>query len=401
METITNSEDTITFKRSHFYSVLVVLAFAVGISDRVCRLGRTSPQTQVAANDQPVVQAPAVTQAPQFTRYDIPADGFPRHWTCRRAHCDRRVQRFSMSVLQTIYDETYQQLMDAYPGKIRFVYRHLPLTSIHPEAFPAAEASMCANEQNAFPQYHNKLFENQETGRDLYLQIAADLSLDTDSFEERPATGRYKDLVQQDLDFALNLGVQSTPTFFINGLAIVGAQPISAFKQVIDMELAGEIPKEFKNETPESTHPPGFPQALRIWCARIFFQNCVLAMSWSSPPSSQGRVTWSGVSLYDAPAFTAREIHRFGVDQVVEILAQVEGDDGYGNPYNNIWYQVDNGYTYSGWISPWKPVIRKRSLMFPRRGSWARSLFPSAKRGLPRMCSPPRAIGCITAVPTG
>ena len=63
----------------------------------------------------------------------------------------------------------------------------------------------------------------------------------------------------------------------------------------------------------------------------------------ASPPSSQGRVTWSGVSLYDAPTFTAKEIRRFGVDQVVEILAQVEGDDGYGNPYNNLWYQVDNG----------------------------------------------------------
>jgi len=50
-------------------------------------------------------------------------------------------------------------------------------------------------------------------------------------------------MVQQDSDFAENLGVKSTPTFFINGLAIVGAQPIEAFKQIIDMELAGEIPK--------------------------------------------------------------------------------------------------------------------------------------------------------------
>jgi len=48
--------------------------------------------------------------------------------------------------------------------------------------------------------------------------------------------------IQQDMDFALNLGVQSTPTFFVNGLAIVGAQPLSSFTQIIDMELAGEIP---------------------------------------------------------------------------------------------------------------------------------------------------------------
>ena len=244
METTTNSEETITFKRTHFYSVLVVLAFAVGILTGYVVWGRPSPQTQVVANDQPVVQAPAATQSPQFTRYDVPSDGFPSLGPADAPIVIVEFSDFQCPFCKRFYDETYQQLMNAYPGKIRFVYRHLPLTSIHPEAFPSAEASMCANEQNAFPQYHDKLFENQDKlGRDLYMQIAATLSLDTDSFEECLNTGRYKDLVQQDSDFALNLGVQSTPTFFINGLAIVGAQPISAFQQIIDMELAGEIPK--------------------------------------------------------------------------------------------------------------------------------------------------------------
>ena len=63
------------------------------------------------------------------------------------------------------------------------------------------------------------------------------------AMNEVGVTRQYKDLVQQDSDFALNLGVQSTPTFFINGLALVGAQPLSAFTQIIDKELAGEIPK--------------------------------------------------------------------------------------------------------------------------------------------------------------
>lgn len=244
METTTNSEETITFKRTHFYSVLVVLAFAVGILTGYVVWGRPSPQTQVVANDQPDVQAPAATQSPQFTRYDVPSDGFPSLGPADAPIVIVEFSDFQCPFCKRFYDETYQQLMNAYPGKIRFVYRHLPLTSIHPEAFPSAEASMCANEQNAFPQYHDKLFENQDKlGRDLYMRIAANLSLDTDSFEECLNTGRYKDLVQQDSDFALNLGVQSTPTFFINGLAIVGAQPISAFQQVIDMELAGEIPK--------------------------------------------------------------------------------------------------------------------------------------------------------------
>ena len=53
---------------------------------------------------------------------------------------------------------------------------------------------------------------------------------------------KYQQAMQEDSDFAVNLGIRSTPTFFINGLAVVGAQPLDVFKQVIDKELAGEIP---------------------------------------------------------------------------------------------------------------------------------------------------------------
>ncbi len=244
MNETTDSENTITFKRTHFYSVLVALAFAVGILTGYVIWGRSSPQAQAVANNQAVVQAPAATQPPQFTRYDVPSDGFPSLGPANAPIVVVEFSDFQCPFCKRFYDETYQQLMDAYPGKIRFVYRHLPLTSIHPEAFPAAEASMCANEQSAFPKYHDKLFENQDKlGRELYMQIASDLNLDTVAFEDCLNAGKYKELVQQDSDFALNLGVQSTPTFFINGLALVGAQPLEAFKQLIDKELAGEIPK--------------------------------------------------------------------------------------------------------------------------------------------------------------
>ncbi|MHB8776565.1 MAG: DsbA family protein [Anaerolineales bacterium] len=239
----TNLEDTITFKLSHFYSVLVVLAFAVGILTGYVVWGRSPLQNQPTAQA-PVAEIPGATQPPQFTRYDIPADGFPSIGPEDAAIVIVEFSDFQCPFCKRFHDETYQQLLAAYPGKIRFVYRHLPLTSIHPEAFPSAEASMCANEQNAFWEYHDKIFENQDKlGRELYPQIAGDLKLDTTAFESCLNAGKYKDLIQQDSDFALNLGVQSTPTFFINGLALVGAQPLSAFTQVIDKELAGEIPK--------------------------------------------------------------------------------------------------------------------------------------------------------------
>jgi protein-disulfide isomerase len=62
------------------------------------------------------------------------------------------------------------------------------------------------------------------------------------AFEACMTQHRYQEAIQTDSDFAINLGISSTPTFFINGLALVGAQPLDVFKQVIDKELAGEIP---------------------------------------------------------------------------------------------------------------------------------------------------------------
>jgi len=242
-ETTPNSEDTITFKRAHFYSVLVVFAFAIGILTGYFVWGRNPASTRAAANNPSAAQIPAATQAPRYVRYDVATDGFPSMGPADAPIVIVEFSDFQCPFCKRFQDETFKQLMAAYPGKIRFVYRHLPLTSIHPEAFPAAEASMCANEQNAFWAFHDKIFENQDKlGADLYLQIAGDLNLNMSAFEDCVNSNKYKDQVQADSDFALSLGVQSTPTFFINGLAIVGAQPLTAFTQVIDKELAGEIP---------------------------------------------------------------------------------------------------------------------------------------------------------------
>jgi protein-disulfide isomerase len=124
------------------------------------------------------------------------------------------------------------------------VYRNLPLTSLHSEALPSAIASLCADDQGAFWPYHDKLFSYELTfGREAYLQYASELGLDEEAFEACLDSGKFDAFIQEDMDFALNLGVRSTPTFFVNGLAIVGAQPLNAFKQLIDAELAGEIPE--------------------------------------------------------------------------------------------------------------------------------------------------------------
>lgn len=244
-------EDTVTFKRSHLYAVLTVLAFAVGVlvgyvvwGFGTTGRGAESAQTaQTAAQPSGEIAEAPVTQEPQFVRYDIPSDGFPSLGPADAPITIVEFSDYQCPFCRRWHDEVYESLLAAYPGQIKMVYRHLPLTSIHPDAFGAAEAAMCANEQDAFWPYHEKLFSSDSLGSGVYSQYAQDLNLNMAPFESCMTEHKYKAAIEADSEFAVNLGVRSTPTFFINGLAIVGAQPLDVFKQVIDKELAGEIPQ--------------------------------------------------------------------------------------------------------------------------------------------------------------
>jgi protein-disulfide isomerase len=241
---IESPEETITFKRSHFYSVLVVLAFAVGILVGYVAWGRgTSVTAAPSAVQQPSGQvAGAPTSQPQYKRYDIPTAGYPSLGPADAKIVIVEFSDFQCPYCRQFHAETYQALLDAYKGKIRFVYRNLPLTTLHPNAMPAAIASLCANDQNAYWDFNEKLFSNETLDEATYIKYATDLGLNVDTFTKCLSSGSHDAGIKQDMDFALNLGVQSTPTFFINGLALVGAQPLTNFQQIIDKELAGEIP---------------------------------------------------------------------------------------------------------------------------------------------------------------
>lgn len=247
-EPVMQEENTVTFKRSHFYSALTVLAFAAGILVGYVVWGTGNaggpaqsaqvPLTVPQANG-PVVEAPV---EPQYKRYDIPTRGFYSLGPTDAPITIVEFSDFQCPFCRRWHDETYEPLLAAYPGKIRIVYRHLPLTSIHPDALSAAEAAMCAGDQNMFWQYHGKLFSGESLGNAVYEQYARELSLDIPTFVDCMTEHKFQAAIEADSDFAINLGIRSTPTFFVNGLAIVGAQPLDVFKQLIDKELAGEIP---------------------------------------------------------------------------------------------------------------------------------------------------------------
>ncbi len=136
-------------------------------------------------------------------------------------------------------EPTLARLEKEYPGKIRLVFRDYPLTQIHPQALKAAEAAGCADEQGKFWPMHDQLFSHQDKlqAEDLK-QLAAAAGLDPARFAECLDSGRRLPEIQKDQKEGDRLGVQSTPTFFVNGRLLVGAQPYGAFVDVIEEELA-------------------------------------------------------------------------------------------------------------------------------------------------------------------
>lgn len=237
---VIDNENTITFNRTTFFSILVVVAFCVGVLTGFFIWGNNPT---VAAQPSPSGQVDSLpAEEPQYVRYEVTTEGYPSIGPEDAPITIVEFSDFQCPFCKRFHADTYQALLETYPGQIRFVYRNLPLESIHPDAMSAAVASLCANEQNVYWDYHDKLLSNDLLGREVYEQYASDLNLNTDEFSACLDSGKFDTFISEDMDFALNLGVQSTPTFFINGLAIVGAQPITSFQNIIDKELAGEIP---------------------------------------------------------------------------------------------------------------------------------------------------------------
>ncbi|MCI0553723.1 MAG: L,D-transpeptidase family protein [Anaerolineae bacterium] len=88
----------------------------------------------------------------------------------------------------------------------------------------------------------------------------------------------------------------------------------------------------------------------------------------ASSTIKHGRITWSGIPLYDAPFFNANKIHHFGADQVIEITS-IDENGEQGNPFNSVWYQVNGeGYTYSGWVQPVETNYQKPKFNVPEKG---------------------------------
>jgi protein-disulfide isomerase len=143
--------------------------------------------------------------------------------------------RFQATVAPTLL----KQYVDT--GKVKFVYKHSAF--LGQESVWAAQASECAADQGKFWEYHDLLFsrqngENQGAfNKDKLIGFANELGLDMAKFEPCLTNDETLARVQADTQEGQRAGVRGTPTFFINGQPLVGAQPLQAFQQVIDKTL--------------------------------------------------------------------------------------------------------------------------------------------------------------------
>jgi len=130
------------------------------------------------------------------------------------------------------------QLLAKYPGRVRLVYKHYPLDSLHPQARRASEASWCANEQGKFWQFHDRVYAAGSDASEAALgKFASEASLDKAAFDTCLASGKATRAIQKDVQEGSGHGINGTPGFFVNGRFLSGNQPLAAFERIIDDEL--------------------------------------------------------------------------------------------------------------------------------------------------------------------
>ena len=273
LESQSNNLESITISKSSYNKIIVGVVIAIAVSTFFAGilLGSSFNDTESeyltksdmeniitalekkSDNVQPPTAQPTQAQPSAPSLFQVSLDDDPVKGDPEASITIVEFSDFQCPFCSRWYDQTLSSLEENYidTGKVKLVYRDLPLTSIHPNAMPAHIAAECANEQNKFWDYHNILFESQsEWNRLSSTDLSAKLSeyativgIETKSFESCLTSQEMADEVDADSADARRLGATGTPTFFVGNekdgfTKLVGAQPYSSFKTTID-ELLG------------------------------------------------------------------------------------------------------------------------------------------------------------------
>lgn len=133
---------------------------------------------------------------------------------------------------------TAEKLLENNPDKIKLVWFHFPL-NMHPLSAKIHEASECANDQQKFWEFYSLVFSSTSVlqNEEDILKLGKALNLNEEQYQNCVTSGIHREKVARNIQTGTQHGVQSTPTFFLNGKKIVGAQPLESFQAVVDTEL--------------------------------------------------------------------------------------------------------------------------------------------------------------------
>jgi protein-disulfide isomerase len=131
------------------------------------------------------------------------------------------------------------RVRETYGDRVRIVYRDFPLVQLHPQARRAAQAARCAGDQGKYWEMHDAIYAGDANSSDGYVTgLATKIGADAPALLACLNAGAHDTAIQKDIDEGTALGVTGTPTFFVNGRAVFGAQPYEAFAKIIDDELS-------------------------------------------------------------------------------------------------------------------------------------------------------------------
>lgn len=212
-----------------FFAMLIAMGFYVGRMVILLRSGQVTPE-QLFGDD---FSSRQNRNLPTLATTDDPSLG-PR---------DAKVVVVEFSDFQCPFCQQAQpvvkELLKNYGDQILFIYRDFPLINDHPQALSAAIAGECAHEQGKFWEMHDKIFANQDNISKTDLKIyAVQIGLNNIQFGTCLDSDKYLAEIEQDFNDGLNAGVNSTPTFIINGVKVAGAIPLNTFEQIIISELS-------------------------------------------------------------------------------------------------------------------------------------------------------------------
>jgi protein-disulfide isomerase len=229
------------------YGVIAVSCFVIGLVvgifayDRVVQANREENAELInRAVAAAVASLPESGTAAQPTpdpniRYNITDEGNPTIGPADAPITIVEFGDFRCTYCKRFFDDTLYPLLDAYEGQVRFVFRDYPI--LGSESIQAALAAECADDQGAFWEFHDRLYQDQNLTRAAFLQYATELELDVDTFTTCLDDAVHQSEIETDYVAAAQIGVGGTPTFFINGKVLIGAQPYENFAAAIDAEL--------------------------------------------------------------------------------------------------------------------------------------------------------------------